>query len=91
MKCCDDMGDMKGMMGGMGEMKEMMGEMGGMKEMMLEMMPKCFGMMLEKFPKESRQDFLLKIIPALIEKGCSEMTAEEKMDFMDKLFKKVTA
>ena len=58
-------------------------------ELMMEMMPQGLSMMLSRFPKEKRGDLVLKIVPDLVEQAGTEMSEEEKKDFIDNLVKKI--
>ena len=91
---------MMGMMGGksggtpMGMMSQMMG--GGqaagmpmMGSMMTQMMPKCVETMLPLVPKEKRVEFVLGMVPLLVEKGSSGMSQEEKWGFVANLTEKL--
>lgn len=75
--CCEDMGEMKGMMSKMME--------GHSTDMMMEMMPKCLGMMLEKMPQEQRTEVVKKLFSVLLEKGGAGMTEEDKKDLVYKI------
>ena len=94
---------MMGMMGGgkgegcaMGTMSKMTEgsdetEMTMMPKMMMEMMPHCLTMMLPNLPKETRIDFVLKMVTTLVEQGCVGMSQEEKKDVVAKIVEKVKA
>ena len=45
---------------------------------MMQMMPKCIEMMIPKMPKENRVEFVLGIIPLLVEKACIGMSEDER-------------
>ena len=81
MKGCEGEGDMMGMMSKMME--------GCSSDMMMDMMPHCCGMMVSKVPKEKRMEFVLKIVSALVEEGCSGLSEQEKKDFLTKVVEKV--
>ena len=90
---------MMGMMGGdkkaccMPEMAA--GEQGqgmsGMPQMMINMMPHCLQMMLPHVAKEPRKEFVLHMVETLMEQGCTDMSAEEKQQFVAQVMEKVHA
>jgi glutamine synthetase adenylyltransferase len=93
---------MMGMMGGekgercMEMMSKMTGggqgmEMSGMLQMMMEMMPHCLTMMLPHVPKDKRMDFTLNMIATLMEQSCTDMSEEEKQQFVAQVMEKVRA
>jgi hypothetical protein len=90
------MGGGKGDTGMPGMMAQMMGGGGQtpgtmMPHMMSEMMPHCLGTMLPAMPKESRMDFILKMIDIEMEKGCAGLTEDEKKNFVARVIEKVEA
>ena len=90
------MGGGKGDSGMPGMMAQMMGGGGQtpgtmMPHMMSEMMPHCLGTMLPAMPKESRMDFILKMIDIEMEKGCAGLTEDEKKNFVARVIEKVEA
>jgi hypothetical protein len=77
-------GMMAKMMGGDGQSRSAM-----MPHMMVEMMPHCLGTMLPNMPKESRIDFIVKLVDVEMQKGCAGLTEDEKRDLMAKVLEKV--
>ncbi len=90
---CGSEGGTQKMMEMMSKMKDVCqeGKMAMMPQMMVEMMPHCLTMMLPSVPKEKRIDFVMNMVGILMEKGCVEMSEEEKMDFVTKVIEKVKA
>ena len=92
---------MMGMMGGggggmMGMMSQMAGEGQGtgmpmMGQMMSQMMPQCVSTMLPGLPKEERVEFILKMIDALLDRGCIGMSEEERNDLVARALERITA
>lgn len=90
------MGGSKGKGGMPGIMAQMMGGDGQtqgamMPQMMSEMMPHCLGAMLPNIPKETRTDFILKMIDVEMEKGCAGLNEDERKNFVAKVLEKVKA
>ena len=90
------MGGDKGKSGMPGMMAQMMGgggqtQGGMMPQMMSEMMPHCLGAMLPNMPRESRLDFILKMIDVEMEKGCAGLSEDEKKNFVARVLEKVKA
>ncbi len=71
--------------------KMMMSMMEMMPQMVTEMMHMCLVMMLPKMPKDSKIDFVLKMVASLMEQGIAGMSEEEKKDFVSKVTDKVKA
>ena len=67
------------------------GQAGGMPGMMAEMMPHCLGMILPNMPKETRADFIVKMIGVEMEKGCAGLTDDENQALVAKVLDKVKA
>lgn len=67
------------------------GMMGMMPKMMMDMMPQCLSAMLPNLAKETRIDFVLKLVAILVEQGSVGMSSEEKEDFVAKVIQKVKA
>jgi hypothetical protein len=65
------------------------GETPMMPSMMTEMMPQCLSMMLPKLPKESRRDFVLKMVTIMMDKGRQGMSDEEKSQLASDIIAKV--
>jgi hypothetical protein len=92
---------MMGMMGGdsggmMGMMSQMTGEGQGtgmpmMGQMMSQMMPQCVSTMLPGLPKEERAEFILKMIDAMLDRGCAGMSEEERNDLVARALERITA
>ena len=86
-------GDSGGMMG---MMSKMTGEGQGtgmpmMGQMMSQMMPQCVSTMLPGLPKEERVEFILKMIDALLDRGCVGMSEEERNDLVARALERITA
>lgn len=89
----------KMMMAMMGGAKHESGMPGGdgqtpgtmMPHMMSEMMPHCLGAMLPNMPKESRTDFILKLIDVEMKTGSAGLTEDEKRNFVARVLEKVKA
>lgn len=62
-----------------------------MQGKMMEMMPQRLEMMLPKFPKEKRSEFIENMMTILVKVGSSDMSAEEKAEFIDSLKEKMDA
>jgi hypothetical protein len=60
-----------------------------MPQMMVKMMPQCLNTMLPSIQKEKRVEFIMKIIPILVEQGSFGMSEEEKRDFLAEVIKKM--
>jgi hypothetical protein len=74
--------------------KMMMAMMGGGKHesgMPGMMMPHCLGAMLPNMPKESRTDFILKLIDVEMKTGSAGLTEDEKKNFVARVLEKVKA
>ena len=82
-----------GMPGMMAQMMDGAGQTQGgmMPHMMSEMMPHCLGTMLPSMPKESRMDFILKMVDVEMEKGCAGLTEDEKKNFVAQVLERVKA
>ncbi|MFO8010258.1 MAG: hypothetical protein R6U89_05525 [Dehalococcoidia bacterium] len=81
-------GDMMGMMSGKPGAGEGIGMpmMGGM---MIQMMPMCLSMMLPQLPREKREEFAMNLVSTLFDKGCADMSEEEKAAFRSKVAEKM--
>jgi hypothetical protein len=62
-----------------------------MPHMMSDMMPHCLGAMLPNMPKESRTDFILKLIDVEMKTGSAGLTEDEKKNFVARVLEKVKA
>ena len=86
------MGEMMAMMGGgegeagmegmMAQMKSACGGEGGMSALMTEMMPHRLKMMLPTMPTEDRVTFARHLARILVEASSSDMSEEEKAEFI---------
>ena len=90
---------MRGMMGegteaccmpAMAEGKQGQG-MSGMPQMMMHMMPHCLQMLLPHVAKDQRKAFVLHMVATLMEQSCTDMSEEEKQDFVAQVMEKVHA
>jgi len=71
-----------GMEGMMAQMKSACGGEGGMSALMTEMMPHCLKMMLPTMPTEDRVTFARHLARILVEASSSDMSEEEKAEFI---------
>ncbi len=60
-----------------------------MPQMMVKMMPQCLNTMLPAINKEKRVEFIMELIPILVEQGSVGMLEEEKRAFLAEVIKKV--
>jgi len=65
------------------------GLMGKAMPRMMEMMPKCVEMVVPQMPKEDRVEFVVGIIPLLMEKARTGMSEDEQRDLKARVAEKL--